>query len=223
MSEKGVRFNQTAQGLKADTQQASNPTVRTPSASPEAAALGMTLLLEVSQKNPNTMKIADLLQRGASLEETNAHGSTPLLVTARSGHETISDMLIQKGADVNARDTEGNTPLILAVTAGSTKTVRNLLDQDARMETLNKLDRSALMWAAALGRREIAQMLLRKGADLDLHNGAGQTAYDIAKQHENHSLAAILKAGAQQQKTPAVTRPSLALRATLYKDMLKKA
>src|SRR5690606_29267226 len=122
--------------------------------------LGVSLLLEVSQKSPNTAKIAELMARGASLEAVNAHGSTPLLVAARNGLETVADMLIQQGANTNAQDQEGSTRLILAVIAGSVKTVRNLTDKGARLDHFNLLDRSALMWAAALGRREIAQILM---------------------------------------------------------------
>ena len=50
-----------------------------------------------------------------------------------------------------------------------------------------------------------------------------RTAYDIAKQSDNHSLAAVLKAGVEQQKTPAVTRPSSAMtRAVQYKELMGK-
>lgn len=218
MSRQGTNFNETAQGAKVETRSVSPAVKRSP---PDA--LGVSLLLETSQKTPNTTKIFDLINRGASLEETNAHGSTPLLVAVRNGHEAIADMFIQRGAQINAEDQEGNTALILAVIAGSVKNVRDLTDQGAELDHFNKLDRSALMWAAALGRREIAQTLMRKGADLHLQNTAGQTAYDIAKMHDNHSLAAVLKAGVQQQKSPAVARPSSAMRAIQYKDLLGKA
>lgn len=221
MSRQGTSFNETAQAGKQPDKHYKVPAA-TPSAAPDP--LGVSLLLEISQKTPNSAKIVDLINRGASLEETNAQGATPLLVAVRNGHESLADTLIQRGANVDATDHEGNTPLILAVIAGSGKNVRDLTDKGAKLDHFNNLDRSALMWAAALGRREIAQTLMRKGADLHLKNSAGQTAYDIAKQSENHSLAAVLKAGVEQQKTPAVTRPSSALtRAVQYKDLLGKA
>lgn len=214
MSQQGVRFNEAV----------ASPKTAAPAAAPTSAAeaLGMSLLLEVSQKTPSTAKITDLIARGAYLEVRNAHDSTPLLTAARQGHETIADMLIQAGAQINAQDAEGNTPLILATITGSVKTVRDLTDKKAVLDHFNMLDRSALMWAAALGRREIAQILIRKGADLEQHNYAGQTAYDIAKMHENFSLAAILKAGVTQQSTAANARPAAVMRAVQYKDLLQK-
>jgi len=238
MSQQGSRFNQAVQGQRAETaasvqvQQttpqpetrsaASSTQAPTPNYTPEQKALGMSLLLEIAQNAPDTRKISDLIARGAGLDMRNAQECTPLLIAARRGHEYIADMLIQAGANVNAKDSEGNTPLILATIAGNVKTVRNLTDKNAAMDHLNSLDRSALMWAAALGRREIAQMLIRRGADLEQHNRAGQTAYDIARMHENYSLAEILKAGVQLQKDAAKAQPAIPTRAASYKDLLGK-
>lgn len=224
MSQQGSRFNQ-AVGLRTDNPatKAGTSAASAPATTPEQQALGMSLLLEVSQQAPNLYKLADLITRGACLEVQNAHGSTPLLVAARNGHEHVADMLMQAGANVNAQDSEGNTPLILATIAGSVKTVRNLTDKKAVIDHLNMLDRSALMWAAALGRREIAQILTRRGADLEQHNHAGQTAYDIARMHENYSLAEILKAGVRIQKDAPNARPPVQPRAAAYKDMIGKA
>lgn len=220
MSRQGTSFNETAQGHKQPEKRQTVP-ASTRGAAPDP--LGVSLLLETSQKTPNNTKIFDLLNRGASMEQTNAQGATPLIVAVRNGHESLADMFIQRGANVDATDHEGNTPLILAVIAGSVKNVRDLTDKGARIDHFNNLDRSALMWAAALGRREIAQILMRKGAELHLKNNAGETAYDIAKQSDNHSLAAVLKAGVEQQKTPAVTRPSSAMtRAVQYKELMGK-
>ncbi|HRI75503.1 MAG TPA: ankyrin repeat domain-containing protein [Alphaproteobacteria bacterium] len=226
MSQQGSRFNQAVSGQRGETAAApaaQQQTAPQRSYTPEQQALGMSLLLEVAQNTPNSQKITDLIARGAALEIRNAHDSTPLLIAARKGQEYIADLLIQAGADVNAKDSEGNTPLILATISGSVKTVRNLTDKNAAMDQLNMLDRSALMWAAALGRREIAQILIRRGADLEQHNHAGQTAYDIARMHENFSLAEILKAGVQQQKDAANARPVTPPRAASYKDLLGKA
>ncbi|MDY0008519.1 MAG: ankyrin repeat domain-containing protein [Bdellovibrionales bacterium] len=229
MSEQGSRFNQAVAAVRSETQTAPTATTRpaaAPSYTQEQHALGMALLLEVAQNAPNTAKISDLISRGAALELRNAQDSTPLLLAARGGHEHIADMLMQAGADVNSRDTDGSTPLILATLAGSVKTVRHLCDKNADMKHINNQDRTALMWAAALGRREIAQMLTRRGADSEQQNSVGQTAYDIARLHENYSLAEILKAGAQQQKAattaPAVTTSHTTKRAASYKDMLGK-
>ena len=220
MSRQGTDFNETAQGHK---QPEKRPTVPASTRGTAPDPLGVSLLLETSQKTPNNTKIFDLLGRGASMEETNAQGATPLIVAVRNGHESLADMFIQRGAHVDATDHEGNTPLILAVIAGSVKNVRDLTDKGAKLDHFNNLDRSALMWAAALGRREIAQILMRKGAELHVKNNAGQTAYDIAKESSNHSLAAILKAGVEQQKSPIVTRPSTAMtRAVQYKELLGK-
>lgn len=220
MSQQGTRFNQAVAGQRGDAQ----AKFTAPQYTNEQQALGVALLLEVSQNIPNTGKIADLISRGAALETVSPRGGkTPLLQAAAAGNETVADMLIQAGANINARDEEGSTPLILATIAGSAKTVRHLTDKNADTGAINAHDRTALMWAAALGRREIAQMLIRSGADAEQHNGAGQTAYDIARIHENFSLAEVLKAGAQQHKDAGNARPAMQTRGgNAFKDMLGK-
>ena len=220
MSQQGSRFNQAVAGNRTETPSKTT----TPAPTSEQQALGMALLLETSQNSPDSGKIADLIARGAALDMRNARESTPLILAARGGHEYIADMLIHAGANVNARDNEGSTPLILAAIAGSVKTVRNLTDNNADANVIGKdHDRTALMWAAALGRREIAQLLIRRGADAEQQNSAGQTAYDIARMHENYSLAEVLKAGAQQHKDAGNARPAVqTARGTSYKDMLGK-
>lgn len=225
MSQQGSRFNQAVAGQRGDHPQTAVQTPARPTApaiTTEQQALGMTLLLEVSQQAPDAYKVADLIKRGAALDMRNAHDSTPLLLAARGGHENVADLLIQAGANLNAQDAEGSTPLILATIAGSAKTVRHLTDKGAVLDHFNMLDRSALMWAAALGRREIAQILIRRGADLEQHNHAGQTAYDIARMHENYSLAEILKAGVQIQKDAGNARPPVQTKPVAYKDLLGK-
>lgn len=225
MSQQGLHFNQavgTPRAEAAAAQQLPRTQNTTPAITSEQQALGLTLLLQVSQQSPDMYKIADLIARGAALDMRNAHDSTPLLIAARNGHEHVADMLIQAGASLNAQDAEGSTPLILATIAGSAKTVRHLTDKGAVLDHFNMLDRSALMWAAALGRREIAQILIRRGADLEQHNHAGQTAYDIARMHENFSLAEILKAGVRIQKDAANARPPVATKPVAYKDLLGK-
>lgn len=220
MSQQGSRFNQAVAGHRGDTQ----PKAPIPHYTTEQQALGVSLLLEVSQNTPNIAKVADLIARGAALETFNPRGKTPLLQAAAAGNDIVADMLIQAGANVNVRDEEGSTPLILATIAGNAKTVRHLIEKNADPHALNAHDRTALMWAAALGRREIAQMLIRSGADSEQHNQTGQTAYDIARMHENFSLAEILKAGAQQHKDAGNARPVAQTRGgAAFKDVMGKA
>eukprot|EP00966_Prymnesium_polylepis_P118091 2730531-Prymnesium_polylepis.1 len=59
--------------------------------------------------------VAELLERGASVELRNGEGWTPLQLAANSGSAGLVGLLIKAGADPSAADPRGYTPLHQAV------------------------------------------------------------------------------------------------------------
>lgn len=56
-----------------------------------------------------------LLEGGADIDEGDADGHTPLLISILNNHDDLAQILIGKGANVNAADKDGRTPLFTAV------------------------------------------------------------------------------------------------------------
>ncbi|WP_261368573.1 tetratricopeptide repeat protein [Wolbachia pipientis] len=106
---------------------------------------------------------------------------TPLHLAAKSGHLSVIEALLAKSADINAQNKDGFTPLHLAALDGHAKIVNKLVenykvDIDARTTNGN----TPLHLAAEKGHLEIVKALTAKNADIDIKNGDGNTASDLA-------------------------------------------
>lgn len=73
---------------------------------------GRTLLYTASKSGfCDTCKM--LLQKGASVDEVQRDGSTPLHGAAYFGHAQVVTLLLQHGARTNLRNNWGNTSLAI--------------------------------------------------------------------------------------------------------------
>ena len=73
----------------------------------------MSLFDAVAKNDYNLVK--ELIKdKNVNINETTAHGETPLMVASQKGHLSICELLISNGADVNSVDEYGRIPLHLA-------------------------------------------------------------------------------------------------------------
>jgi ankyrin repeat protein len=111
----------------------------------------------------NTTLVEELIDAGAEVNQPNQSGRTPLMSFAQKGNEMkygIAELLLDNDADVTYVDQSGNTALIYA--AGNT-------DQMS-------------------GKRIVSLILEKDNSNLDRVNNAGQTAMDVAIQHNNETV-----------------------------------
>jgi len=107
--------------------------------------------------------IRHLIKCGASVNETDKNGVTPLHRAARFRSPVAAKELIASGADVNAVDKRtGSTPLHRVVT------------HTGAPSTAGKEDRAI----------ELARLLLFHGADVRIKNQNGKLAIDYVKNAE---------------------------------------
>ena len=102
-----------------------------------------------------------LFDKGLSIDITDSNRTTPLMyaVSAYSYKPNIVDAIMAKGPNVNAQDMQGNTPL---------------------MYTLGNPYNQLRHLAQAQARIDLALKLLDAGADKNIKNEYGKTAYDMA-------------------------------------------
>lgn len=76
-----------------------------------------TSLQEVAGGN-DVILLTEMLDSGAAVDSTDAHGCTALHFAADRGHPDIVQLLLSRGACVNHADSEGQTALHYAALCG---------------------------------------------------------------------------------------------------------
>lgn len=142
----------------------------------------------------------DLLEAGASVNDKDTRGWTPLHFAAASPKLLpLVKLFIGKGADINAECQEGLTPVSLAVHSGNTEFVELLLHHQADPSKGTQLGFTPLHDASARGNSEIVDHLLSKDADINA------LAFDMTK--PIHLAAANWKTSIVRRILPDYTNP----------------
>ena len=149
------------------------------------------LISAISSENPGIIKL--LLEAGADIDvKSGKLGTTALIEAARYAKSTAAKMLLEHGTDPNITDNAGETPLISAIPeyAGEAcrkrlKIISMLVEAGGGLDTQNRWKRTALHKAAFSGYVSIIKKLLKYGADPEIPDFHGNTAFDILK--KNHS------------------------------------
>ena len=111
-----------------------------------------------SAKLGDTRDVADIVNKGASVDTTDIDGNTLLMLAARDGHDELVGFLILQRAKLNARNTAGDTALRLAAFRGHLKVVELLVAAGANVNTSGW---TPLAYAAFNGHLEIASLLVK--------------------------------------------------------------
>jgi uncharacterized protein len=144
-----------------------------------------------------------------AMTKTTLRHMTPLIWTARYGHEDVAELLLARGAKIDAHDREGLTALMHAAFEGKAEVVNLLLAHGADAQLHAENGWTALMCAARSGDKNITAKLLEKGASVDVRNDKGETALDIslelgeisnARAADYREVAALLKEWPEKQR-----------------------
>ncbi|XP_023667286.2 protein TANC1 isoform X2 [Paramormyrops kingsleyae] len=121
-----------------------------------------------------------LLDQGASVQQANRRGVSPLFCAVRQGHWQIMDVLLQHGADIDVCDKQGRTLLMVATCEGHLSTAKFLLSKGAALTSVDKEGLTPLSWACLKGHKSVVQFLVEKGAVIDHTDKNGRTPLDLA-------------------------------------------
>ncbi len=151
------------------------------------------LILDVTSQNLEAVKY--LLSNGAHPNSRNLKGETPVIhAVSKHDDENIVKLLLNYGANINARNNIGNTALIIAAIKGYDNITKLLLTHhNIYINTKNNHGNTALMNAVIMLKEKIVLQLLQSGANPNLKDNEGLTAYEHALSVKNKKICKILK------------------------------
>ncbi|KIW28006.1 uncharacterized protein PV07_07698 [Cladophialophora immunda] len=152
---------------------------------------GTSLILAVEEGHEALVLL--LLDNGADISATQAHGVTALHAAARSGHSRLAEMLISRGIDISTKDEMGKTALHHAARWGQAETAQILLKSKANPLAEDHEGNTAVHEAAVSGHEEVLKLLLEhvgKGDETEqlLATTRLRRAVDQAEKDEVRSL-----------------------------------
>ena len=122
-----------------------------------------------------------LLEHGADPNVQDNYGKTALMEACRSGHTDIARLLLEHGADPNVQNNDGTTALTAACSnpRGNRDVITALITAGAELDKRNNNGMTALMYLARNGYTGLMKLLIKDGADMNIKDAQGRTAFDI--------------------------------------------
>lgn len=137
-----------------------------------------------------------LLDRGADLQARDEEGLTALHYAAATGNLPTLRALLDAKAKLAVSDKNGTTPLHWAAARGRKETAQALLAADAPVDPADKEGQTPLHLAVAAGQEVLVRLLLDHGANPNLRNHKGETAFTYAENHQRPEIGQMLRHGA---------------------------
>jgi len=99
---------------------------------------------------------------------------------------------LRQGADINAKNYFGSTALFLAVKQRNLDFTKFLLEHSADINHQNHVGESALMYATSSpGKADVIHLLLKNGADPELTDSKGKTAFIYSLENKQFEYAQL--------------------------------
>ncbi len=168
-----------------------------------AATVAQTLFDAAEQ---DETALADkLLRHGASVQQRNEFGHTPLFTAAENNALAVAELLLDSGADVNARASgsstavfnDDRTPLHEAAIFGHEEFATLLIEHGADVNAATIEGKTPLFYAVGNELPGMARLLLEAKADVNVRDSLGNTplhelAITFPDTYENHELRSLL-------------------------------
>ncbi|CBZ54063.1 hypothetical protein NCLIV_044970 [Neospora caninum Liverpool] len=138
------------------------------------------LLFQAIRDNSREQIVLLLEQAHANVNQTNANGTTPLILAAQLDKPSLVEVLLAKGADPTAQERlelGGNTALHYAAKNGNREVTVLLLSHGAQANVQDRLGRTPLHTACRYGSTAVVQTLLSKGADPSCRDYSGEPMF----------------------------------------------
>ena len=133
------------------------------------------------------------------IESRNKADESPLMMAALKGQTDMVRRLIARDADVNK---PGWAPLHYAATNGHLEVMALLLEHHAFIDAQSPNGTTPLMMAAMYGSPQAVKLLLDAGADVNLKNQLGLSAWDFAMRAQRKDAAELIANHVRTRRSP---------------------
>lgn len=143
----------------------------------------------------NKSEIFDLfLKAGIDINSRDENGTPMLNIAVRNDNEEFAKRLIELGANINAVSVDrGYTAVMDAVWRGNIEILKLLISKDADLNTINKEGQNNLILAVGADKDKIVKLLAENGANPDIKDQMGMSAYGYATLFRKEKIVEILK------------------------------
>jgi ankyrin repeat protein len=179
---KSVKFDD-AKGVKASLAQGVSPNLTDEKGNP-------LLLLAIQDQSYGVIEVL-LASKGMDVDLSNKQGETPLMMASINGDLPLVKTLVSKKRA--QLDHIGWTPLHYACSKGHLEIAQYLIANGAMVDSISLGGTTPLMMAVQSGNEYLVKLLLDKGANLQLRNGLGYSAIDIAVIYNQPAMSQGLK------------------------------
>ncbi|MGJ5641390.1 ankyrin repeat domain-containing protein [Formosa sp. S-31] len=154
-------------------------------------------------KENNLTEASRLLENGANVNERNALGYTPLMLSAGLGNYQMTELLLTASADINLLDTRmGATPLHFAAESGVVPVADVLIKHGAFLNLVSATNGNTPLYVAVWHRNpSMVQYLLEQGADWQMKARGVITPLDLARKVGDEDIVNILENYIKQSET----------------------
>ena len=134
-----------------------------------------------------------LLKKGANINLTSNNNETPLMLSVAKGHLAIGKLLIQHGADLELTESEGFSALHEAADLGNVEFAKALIYNGANINVKDDAFFTPLLLAVEQSHPKMVNLLtMCDGIDMNVKNGDGATALEIALNKKNMNIGKVL-------------------------------
>lgn len=138
--------------------------------------------------------INEFLCAGMGVNVRDDTGTPMLNVACRNDNFEIVEQLLDLGAELNAvSEDRGYTAVMDAIWRGNEKITKYLISKGADLNTINKEGQTNLILAVGADRLNLVKLLAENGADPDVKDMMGMSAYNYATLFRKEKMVEILK------------------------------
>jgi len=155
----------------------------------------LNLMAAVEANDLNAVE--KLLVSGTNVNEKDPSSRNyPVIIAAFKGHDQILERLLEAGADLTVLDPGMNaTALHAAAYAGRARAAQLLIQNGIAVDQKGPFNGyTALHDAVSQGHLETAEVLVSGGADVNVRNGSGSTALEMALSRQDTRMEKLLRA-----------------------------